>query len=575
MDSRMSFAAALTVVAGVADSLDGVFQDSERVFAAIGAGLGDAIVDFGALTATFEALSTSLENEDMREAADRLMHISRAIESMSEALLAEQAALAELLALNRDVADRFGRLQDGARTMSILTLNAKIEATRVNREGEDLSIFSVEMAGTVKVAQKTVDAHGGEQAKLIKELGSACIAQAEFERRHRGKIASISKELTNAIELVDDRRREAAKIAAGMGVRSKQISTAISGAIIALQVGDNARQRIEHVVEALRTTGSIAPSLESEAAAATLRTVCLLEAAQIDAASGGFEDGLRHICEALEQLAGDCMSIGAEGARIFGAETGNDGSFFGVLHEKLDESRQLMQECAVASASVEVAKAAALRTLISLQERMAALDQAVKQMTLVGINAGLKSRKFGSTGLGLGVIAEQLRSNAKQISCDADMLMPSLGRALAIARGLDEQRKSLPGSMEDFGTELSAMLGAFGDMATRLDGALTSLLTKSRRVNGVLGSSIVELAPQHDVCAVLHGAAHDLRQAAHDLPTTTDCAASAALLATIWALYTMEGERVIHRGFAEPGAYCQPTPHSSDAEEELGDILFA
>ncbi|MBY6242651.1 hypothetical protein [Methylosinus sp. Sm6] len=570
----MRHSAAMSVVDRVAASLDGVFQGSERVFATIGAGLGDAIIDFGALTSTFETLSSGLDNEDMREAADRLAKISSALDAVGDEMAGELAALAELLAINREVADLLGRLQDGARTMTILTLNAKIETTRLDREQEDLSIFSVEMARTVKIAQETVDAHGGEQATLIRKLASACLAQAEFERHYRGKIATIAQELKRAFDIVDERRRQAARAAGGIGARSKQISSAIGAAIIALQIGDNTRQRIEHVVEALRMSHAMSRTPGSDEAKATLKTVCLLESAQIDAASSGFDQGLRHIQEALEQLVDDCAAIGSEGAQIWGAENAESGSFLGTLIDKLETSKQLMRECATASAAVEEVKSEALQTLIALQERMHSLEQAVKQMMLVGINAGLKSRQFGSGGLALGVIAEQLRGNAQRISCDAEMLMPSLGRALALARGFEAKKTSV--GMDDFSADLSATLGALDVIGRRLEGAFGSLLTGSRRVKEFLGGSIAELAPQQCICEATSRAARDLEQATRDLPETPQDDSTAALLEMLWGLYTMEGERAVHRAIAEPGANCQPTPRSGEAEEDvLGDILFA
>jgi hypothetical protein len=571
MDSGMNHDHAPAVVERVVDSLDGAFEQSERYFATIGAGLAEAIVDFGRLTTTFETLSTSLENDDMREAADRLTMISRAIDAMAEALVGERATFVELLAINREVAERLARLQDGARTMTILTLNAKIEAARLDREEEDLSIFSIEMARTVKIAQETVDAHSSEQTSLIRLLGSACSAQADFENSHRDKIASISQELRSAFAIVDERRQRAAKVAARVGDHSKQISSAIGVAIIALQIGDNTRQRVEHVVEALRLLRSAAPIDDEAEDEATLRLVCLLEGAQLDAAASGFEDGVRHINEALEQLDRDCAAIGAQGKQICEATDGDQTSFFGVLKEKLQASQQLMGECAAASASLDEAKSAALRTLIALQERMDALEQAVNQMTLVGINAGLKSRQFGLAGLALGVIAEQLRSNAKQISCDAELLMPSLARALALARGFEEQTKTLVG-IEDFEAELSAALSTFDDAAVRLDAAFASLLADSGRVNRFLSSSIVDLAPQQTLCAVLRDASLDLYRAARELPSTTSALASPSFLRSLWTLYTMEGERIVHRKFAEAPSRAEPPP---PATADLDDILFA
>lgn len=575
----MSFASSIATVDRVADSLDDVFQDSERTFATIGAGLGDAITNFATLTTTFETLSTSLENDDMRNAADRLTKIAGAIDSMSAALVSERSALAELLAVNREISGGLGRLQSGARTMTILTLNAKIEAARIDRNEEDISIFSIEMARTVKTAQDTVEMHSSAQANLTRLLEVACTEQAQFESTHRDKMVSIAQELLNAFGVVDDRRRQAAAIASGIGERSMQISASIGSAIVALQIGDNTRQRVEHVVSALRLLRSTLPSKSgvagefSDVDHAMARSVLLLESAQIDAASEGFEDGVRQIREALERLAQDCAAIGEEGKQICSAGNGARGSFLDILKEKLATSKRLMRECAAASASVDNAKASALRTLISLQERMASLNEAVKQMTLVGINAALKSRHFGSDGLGLCVIAEQLRSYAKQISADAETLMPSLSRAIALAHGLEVRRASLVG-MDDFEAELSTALDSFDDIALRLDRAFASLLSDVEKVNGFLGYSACDLAPQEVLCSVLRGAGRKLDGIARSVPDVSIRGSTNGFLDSLWSLYTMDGERSVHRRFCEPSDD-DGLVSSSSLDAGLDDILFA
>ncbi len=553
----MTFASSIATMDRVVDSLDGAFQDSEQTFGAIGAGLGDAIVAFSTLTKTFETLATSLENEDMCNAADRLTKIAGAVDSTKAALESERVALGELLTLNREIAAGLERVQSGARTMTILTLNAKIEAARIDGDGEDLSIFSIEMARTVKTAQDTVELHGSAQADLIHLLEVACTQQEQFEGAHREKIAAISCELSSAFLSVDERRRRAASIACGIGQRSMQISSAIGSAIIALQIGDNTRQRIEHVVSSLRMlradlpADSVASGEELSAEdRATARVTMSLEAAQIDAALNGFEDGVGQIRYSLARLAEDCTAIGQEGKQICGAGDGAPGSFFAALKDKLVTSKKLMHECAAASASVDDAKASALGTLVSLQERMKSLNEAVKQMTLVGINAALKSRHFGPNGLGLGVIAEQLRTYAKQISVDAEELMPALSRAIALAHGLEARRAKVIG-MDDYEGELTKALDSFDDIAVRLDHAFASLLADLDKLGDFLGASVRDLAPQDELCAVLRAAGHDLEDLVRELPETSIDEPAAAFLDALWPLYTMDGERVVHRRFRE------------------------
>lgn len=588
MKTSMCDAFPIAAVDEIVDSLDGLFQEGEQTFAAIGEGLGDAIGNFAALTTTFEALSMGLENEDMRDAADRLARISQAVMSMSDALASEHSVLAELLAVNREIANRLGRLQDSARTMTMLTLSAKIEAARIDRLGADLSIFSVEMAKTVKSAQETVDAHGLEQLDLIRLLTSACAMQAEFAATHREMLALISQEMMSGFETVDSRRREAAIMAAGVGQRSRQIASAVGVAIIALQIGDTTRQRVEHTVDSLRLLRAglkagvrdVRSELWSIGLGAddreeACRSVCRLQIGQIDGTLDGFEGGLRNIRDALARLTEDCTEIRRQGQRICGASGGASGSFFGALKEKLEVAKRLMDDCRIACASVDRAKGAALQTLMALRERMVALDNVVTEMTFVGVNAAVKSRQFGSEGLGLGVIAEQLRVYAKQIASDARLLIPSLQRAIDLAQGFEVVGSSAE-RIADFDRELSTILDSFEHCGCGLDAALAALLQDVEQVSAFLNASAVRLAPQAAVCAVLRESGQKLDRIVESLPPPQPTSPSLTpLFQSLWALYTMEGERSVHtRLCGLPDAHAL-TATSSSETSSLDDILFA
>ncbi|WP_400771469.1 hypothetical protein [Methylosinus sporium] len=303
------------------------------------------------------------------------------------------------------------------------------------------------------------------------------------------------------------------------------------------------------------------------------RAVLALEGAQVEAASGGFEDGVRQIRDSLARLTEDCAEIGDEGRLICSAGDGAPGSLFDVLKEKLAVSKRLMRECVAASASLESAKASALQTLISLQERMESLNEAVKQMTLVGINAALKSRHFGSDGLGLGVIAEQLRSYAKQISADAETLMPALSRAITLAHGLELRRGGLVG-LDEFEAELSRALEGFDEIALGLDSAFASLLADVGKLEGFLGGALRELASQDQICSLLRIASRELDIAVEIIPETSGTTFDESIFDSLWSLYTMDGERSVHMRHHERSDGVAWAPANA-VEAELDDILFA
>jgi hypothetical protein len=562
--------------------------EEEQVFMRVGAQLGGASAGFAALTETFESLPVALESPSLAEAADRMKRVARTNEAMGRALDGESAVLHELVVLNREVSVLLAQLHTNVRTVSILSLNAKIEAAGIDGKGNDFINFTQEMAQLAQTAQATIDTFRHEHEKLVTLLDAASKAQTTFQKSYGRSLFSIAQGLDASLLAVDARRRQAGLAAVEIGKRSRQITGAIGSAICALQIADTTRQRIEHVHDALclllrgikfepaASTGSAelwSQTLNTSERENLIAFICRLQSAQIEDVLREYEDQVRVIFASLTQLAEESRSVVREGSQIFGSSDQDSGSFMAQLKRELRLGVELMRDCQAARACVDTATLTVARTATQLQQRVSAIGQIVLDMTLVGLNAALKSRQIGAKGRGLGIIADELRLSAAKTVKDADILMPALDRIIGAARKFEKIR-SVQGAerMLELDEDLAMALVVFDRSAASLSAAFADLVKTGSKVSGILDDCTSELADHGDTQSILQQGGAELACLADMFasgPPSADVASHP--MSELEKNYTMASERRIHAQFAI--TVIKQLPGKSD--NLLDDRLYA
>ncbi|MHB8883583.1 MAG: hypothetical protein ACYC5H_00625 [Methylovirgula sp.] len=596
--SAISFPLFSAPLQTMASKLDGLFVERDGAFVAIGQGLGDAISEIGKVTAVFEALPALLENDALNEATERVFAVSRTINAIGDATEEEDTALGELVGLNREVAQRLRRLQQSIRTISILTSNAKIEAASLDTTGSSFSDFTMEIAQLARKAQDTVDSYLREHDKLVMLLNAACKAHQQFLRKYQNTVLSVSGDLDVTLQAVAARRHDAASSAVEIAHSSKRINEAISTAIMALQINDTTRQRIEHVQFALETLvdGITPPSDAGEETEASplmqaeqegiVAAVCRLQAVQVDDALEEYEGELDKIHDSLTLLVQECHRIGQQGRELYGSTGRETGSFLESLKVKLAAAVGLIHDCQTARDTVNRATATVATTVKQLRSQVSSVSQIVLDMTLVGMNAALKSRQLGSRGRGLGIIADELRDYAHQIAQDADALMPAFGRVIGSAENLENMQLTQDSDSAYLDKELAHALNGFDSCAATLGEALETLSVGATDLRKLLQDCTVRIERQKRAPVALRQIRLDLDKLSEPATLASDefliSDIMDELFGLFWSRYTMVSERRIHERF-EPrtkGGSVGGSPSSSlrnDAAvgDELDDVLFA
>ncbi|PZN96440.1 MAG: hypothetical protein DCF30_17600, partial [Hyphomicrobiales bacterium] len=470
----------------------------------------------------------------------------------------------------------------------ILARSARIEAVSVQAAGRDFGDFTSEIVALTTQAQRTIQNCARDHDQLSALLGSALEQQRDFEGRYGHALSGLADNLEQTLAEVAERQRRSVSLTSDAALHSGKIAMAAGGAIIALQSGDSIRQRLEHVIAALRLLGALGEGSgpgaeldeqERDAAGLVLRR---LQAAQLDESALTLAQDADAIESALALLAGDTAGLLDLVRSLYQGDGGNSGSFLGDLESDLARASDLLGKCDRARSGIDRVTAALSTVLETCQETVAALAGTVSSIVLIGMNAGLRAARVGTGGRSLVVIAQELKIAADRVATDANLLTPTFARMQEASAGLkqggrldaahfaalDEVMRSSLSAMRQTGDRLAATLGQL----TREGGGFSAVVANARlsfsnagAMSDLIASSAVELARV---------------VADQEMPAQAGVAERVRGLIDehVWRNYTMVGERTIHQaviGLLLPtGAGAAAPTVTVQAGDSLDDVLF-
>lgn len=574
-------------------ALEGSAREIDVTFARAGSQLGEGLSLFEGLKERLSTLSAELSGTEIADAGKSLSGLAGELRAINDGLRDETGVLQELTTHSKAASLALDRLLEHMRLITILARSARIEAVSVQAAGRDFGDFTSEIVALTTQAQHTIQSCARDHDHLSALLGSALSAQRDFEGRYGHALSGLADNLEQTLAEVAERQRRSVSLTSDAAAHSGKIAMAAGGAIIALQSGDSIRQRLEHVIKALRLLGSLDgtsgpgadfDAVERGAAGLVLRR---LQAAQLDESALTLAQDADAIESALALLAGDTAGLldlvrslyqGDGGGK---SERSQSGSFLADLESDLAQASDLLGKCDRARSGVDRVTSALATVLETCQQTVAALAGTVSSIVLIGMNAGLRAARIGTGGRSLVVIAQELKVAADQVATDANHLTPTFARmqeaSAGLTRGgrldaahfaaLDEAMRSSLAAMRQTGDRLGATLGQL----TREGGGFSAVVADARlsfsnagAMSDLIASGAVELA---------RGAADQ------EMPSRADVAERVRGLvdAHIWPNYTMVGERTIHQaviGLLLPAQSGAAAPVVVQSTDSLDDFLF-
>ncbi|TQF35770.1 chemotaxis protein [Bradyrhizobium sp. UNPF46] len=544
----MSVVPASTLAEATA-AIEDVSSRIEDVFARVGNELGRGHLIFKELNQGLATLSGELSGAEIEGAATALQEIAARLSELAQALPAESALLETIGKSTAEASSLLKPLFKHIGMITIIARSARIEAASLDGDREGFLAFTQEAYDLGRAVQRSIEGCARDQQRLSEAVATASGRQKEFESRYRAQLMSESAELGAAYSGLRDQRSKSSHLADRAGSSTRKIAEAVGSAIISLQAGDSTRQRLEHVARGLGLASDAAPSLVPEPVASDdgVRAICQLQAAQLRDAQREFGGDVGQIVRALTTILRDAGSVAGHGRTLFGGE--EDGSsFLTRIKQTLAHASSLIATCEGAGRSVDEALAIVEDTLARFRQAIAGLAEATVDITLIGMNAGLKASHLGSRGSAFVVIANELKATADQVSAGAGRLRPVLDGIERSAHELKELRvQGDPTQLAKLEPQILLALREVEAGNERLGKLMTRLVNEGAEFERLMNSAQGQMTTLGDSSAALPEVAARLETASGGAQRLQPEMQDQAILDDLYARYTMERERDVHR----------------------------
>jgi methyl-accepting chemotaxis protein len=573
-------------------TLSSVIALTERCFVGAGDNLAMAVETLNGTKAIFSRLDTSLGEETGRE----LSHLISAVMETLAGIRAEMDGLVHsgdaLRAAVRHVKAEVGELDRLVRSIASVSINARILGNVLIPPRPQVSAFIDRLAQMSQEGEAVLN----EVKQAVKEIAEDTEAMElilqELRQNLLQDVLPALERIAGIAQTFQDGRGEMVEVSARVSGQMKDVFTEVSRLIMALQVGDSTRQRLQRVQTVLAAqSGTDHPSIGR--GKGLEHVLADLARALLDAAKADARRDVDLSIAALTQVRRQADNAMQEARRFYFARAGRgrQGSGAADLSATLETSRDRVQDLILEMRKRAQAQCQRLDVIIGHDVTIRTIAHEVR---LSGLNAVIICAKLGEEGRSLRELALWLRA----LIDDSDAIVVRLTDSLSETRNhtesgvragvdrLDEKLSSfvadvghLNGLMQRMNAVVAETADGFDQAGRRLPmqiGQGTDQLLAFRMALGKLDGLSTQLGLQTALLA---------RPAS---PYGADTA-EAELLAQLRAGYTMQHERAIHdatvamalAGMAGPDALADGVAsqadraHSNDADDnDLDDIFF-
>lgn len=560
-------------------------QDIESAFVAVGARLTEGAALLNTLSKLFEALPGALGGSDVEEATTHLNAVALRAEELAATFGQEKADLERLVdvvnAANSPIAD----LKRAVKMMGIVSVNARVTAAGIVGDSDDFDVFTTDIATLSDSASQTIQAFAQVYRQLTTEVDRAVTQRARFEAAHADTLTHLGTSLADTLTALSQQRATALESSAETGRVSRQIVGRIGSAVMALQVGDATRQRIEHVEAGLAALaqlldGQVAfeQTIEPDQRGRAVAAIAALEQSQLSQTAASFAQELDQANQALSALAADADNFMAR-SRDFGGDERGQSSAIASLSAQLRTAVTILSDFDAERAKLETVATAVQSTVKTLLEHVEAVQEIEANMRLVSLNAAVRCAQLGPRGASLTVIATQLRELTSETVVAAEAAMTRLDESSSLAGSFGAAATGQgAGQVGELEQQATLALDILSRLDQHMASALARLNSDGPKVIKLLQNAAAGLSGQSTMAEMLDDLALSAAALSPDPVPDNPTIELAAILAGLRKLYTMEAERQMHDQLFPQTDKAALTGAANDAETDaemdLADFML-
>jgi hypothetical protein len=527
----------------------------------LGAGTARVGREFSSLGAALRSVS-----ERARELATLSRQITglgaaaesdRAIETLQE-ILADAERVRGLAATGRErlqeILDNLKRarapLQRLAKVRSMLhavgTLS-RIEESRLGAVTVDVSSLASGIDSLAEQIEGRVAAIGEESAHLTEIAGHALQQLNQDKDREEEEAAGLMGHTRSVLAPVHARAQTSRAAAQDIDEQYAGIRTTIDRIVMSLQTEDIARQRVEHVQEALMLAA--APG----AAVPDLPGILALQHSQLSGARDLLSQSIDNVMDSLQSLNPRIEQVVAATAAL-ASQTGRDGrSFAAAIAEGLKGVSAVFAQYSSSAQSVESIVESVLPSVAAMAKGANELEDIEASIRLIALNAAIKTAHLGAQGTAMSVLAAELQNLTTLGEEHTRVVLGSLtamDQALSALSGHTRHAADsvlMSGSAQHVTSEVSRLAESVIRAGEEMSRKLSALSESAGSLGSKLERSCKMAEQGRTSLAAYDESLHKLENCLQELGYRPGTAAEADGAAGLENLYSMQAERDTHR----------------------------
>lgn len=550
-------------------------QIIEERFLAAGAVLSKYFKGLESLTVTLDRLLETLNTDIVSATTANLETAATKLYALPDSHRSRTGNITILGDCCATLAEQIDEMKSDLAYMRVFTVNIKIVAGGIGDAGSEFSLFAEDIADCVVRVTEELDSIAADTAKLQASQQSAQKQANTLNRRITSLLPALPDELVRNAGTMGEHYRGVAKAAGQVKELAREIRKAISRILLALQIGDSTRQRIEHIQSGIRAAQSQQVEADTDQSAAIAAYVYDLQAAQLTATAEHFDREVGEINRSLVELAHTARQLLQLHNLTFSEGSGQDGNFLTMLERRLTEARELVgnieqTDTATATTGRQAATAAEM-----LNKRILQIQLLKNDVQYMALNTTLKCCQIGEIGEPLSVVAIELRAHAEKLEEEANQSLGVLEKLMQASRALSNDAGAGPTLSQSAAQALHHAAERLSEANEKTEREIAEIVTLGDEVARGLEQSAKQKNIQHDIGDTLGLVAEAMNGLAGALPPCPPEITTPLrqLLATLSKAYTMAEERDVHRTALASWHMAEDAPVAAP-EEDDDAVLF-
>jgi len=450
---------------------------------------------------------------------------------------------------------------------------SRIESSRLANATVNVSSLTADIDDMTGRIQKHVATVGEGSARLGQQIQQTTAQLDEIEQRTKVQAAQLIRQTGEVLASFRTRQEATNRAVLKIDQQYGEARHAADKIVMSLQSEDIARQRIEHVQEALGQLdgGAACAALDSGQA-----SVLVLQHSQLLSTRDLLSKSIASIHHDLQSLAPVLAALTADTSSL-ASQTGDDGhTFSATIKSKLEALCSIFGQYFDSARSAEATIHSVMPALAEMAHAVSLVEEIQASIRLMALNAEIKTARLGDHGAALGVLAAELHEMTGQSDGDIRAVLESLHGAQSLFDTMTEQgTPSSPSGRsrcdrQEMKKEMDRLVDSVVAAGEALPKKLAELSARAASLRSDLETAAGIAERGREVIQIFDGLLEKLDRDLRRLGCSRDSLLPHhGTTANLSTLYSMESERHVHRhvirGTAPDELPGIPQPH-----EDLG-----